>query len=164
VASTNAANVTEETISERHAEHMENYCRYYAAVTVFGSRFQVRDDFGLNCGKSSNTSASKANTSSEENNGEYEDEGTRTGLHLPFEWKDAFAPAGGERKIAASSSIAKEKLAMLYNLGACESALAAKSDRSTLDGLKVASAAFQRAAGYFQFLGGGGRRLMKFFL
>ena len=69
VASTNAANVTEETISERHAEHMENYCRYYAAVTVFGSRFQVRDDFGLNCGKSSNTSASKANTSSEENNG-----------------------------------------------------------------------------------------------
>jgi programmed cell death 6-interacting protein len=74
-------------------------------------------------------------------------------LHLPFEWKDAFAPAGGERKIAASSSIAKEKLAMLYNLGACESALAAKSDRSTLDGLKVASAAFQRAAGYFQFLG-----------
>ena len=153
VASTNAANVTEETISERHAEHMENYCRYYAAVTVFGSRFQVRDDFGLNCGKSSNTSASKANTSSEENNGEYEDEGTRTGLHLPFEWKDAFAPAGGERKIAASSSIAKEKLAMLYNLGACESALAAKSDRSTLDGLKVASAAFQRAAGYFQFLG-----------
>ena len=164
VASTNAANVTEETISERHAEHMENYCRYYAAVTVFGSRFQVRDDFGLNCGKSSNTSASKANTSSEENNGEYDDEGTRTGLHLPFEWKDAFAPAGGERKIAASSSIAKEKLAMLYNLGACESALAAKSDRSTLDGLKVASAAFQRAAGYFQFLGGGGRRLMKFFL
>ena len=153
VASTNAANVTEETISERHAEHMENYCRYYAAVTVFGSRFQVRDDFGLNCGKSSNTSASKANTSSEENNGEYDDEGTRTGLHLPFEWKDAFAPAGGERKIAASSSIAKEKLAMLYNLGACESALAAKSDRSTLDGLKVASAAFQRAAGDFQFLG-----------
>ena len=152
VASTNAANVTEETISERHAEHMENYCRYYAAVTVFGSRFQVRDDFGLNCGKSSTTSTA-ANTSSEENNGEYEDEGTRTGLHLPFEWKDAFAPAGGERKIAASSSIAKEKLAMLYNLGACESALAAKSDRSTLDGLKVASAAFQRAAGYFQFLG-----------
>lgn len=163
VASTNAANVTEETISERHAEHMENYCRYYAAVTVFGSRFQVRDDFGLNCGKSSTTSTA-ANTSSEENNGEYDDEGTRTGLHLPFEWKDAFAPAGGERKIAASSSIAKEKLAMLYNLGACESALAAKSDRSTLDGLKVASAAFQRAAGYFQFLGGGGRRLMKFFL
>ena len=152
VASTNAANVTEETISERHAEHMENYCRYYAAVTVFGSRFQVRDDFGLNCGKSSTTSTA-ANTSSEENNGEYEDEGTRTGLHLPFEWKDAFAPAGGERKIAASSSIAKEKLAMLYNLGACESALAAKSDRSTLDGLKVASAAFQRAAGDFQFLG-----------
>ena len=152
VASTNAANVTEEKISERHAEHMENYCRYYAAVTVFGSRFQVRDDFGLNCGKSSTTSTA-ANTSSEENNGEYEDEGTRTGLHLPFEWKDAFAPAGGERKIAASSSIAKEKLAMLYNLGACESALAAKSDRSTLDGLKVASAAFQRAAGYFQFLG-----------
>jgi len=152
VASTNAANVTEETISERHAEHMENYCRYYAAVTVFGSRFQVRDDFGLNCGKSSNTSTA-ANTSSEENNGEYEDEGTRTGLHLPFEWKDAFAPAGGERKIAASSSIAKEKLAMLYNLGACESALAARSDRSTLGGLKVASAAFQRAAGYFQFLG-----------
>ena len=152
VASTNAANVTEEKISERHAEHMENYCRYYAAVTVFGSRFQVRDDFGLNCGKSSTTSTA-ANTSSEENNGEYDDEGTRTGLHLPFEWKDAFAPAGGERKIAASSSIAKEKLAMLYNLGACESALAAKSDRSTLDGLKVASAAFQRAAGYFQFLG-----------
>ena len=70
VASTNAVNVTEEKISERHAEHMENYCRYYAAVTVFGSRFQVRDDFGLNCGRSSNTSASKAASKSSEENGE----------------------------------------------------------------------------------------------
>ena len=48
MASTNAVNVANETIQERHAEHMENYCRYYAAATVFGSRFQVRDDFGLN--------------------------------------------------------------------------------------------------------------------
>ena len=148
MASTNAVNVANETIQERHAEHMENYCRYYAAATVFGSRFQVRDDFGLNGNKAATTTTTT--TTSED--GDHQGDGTRTGLHLLFEWKDAFAP-GGERTIAASSSIAKEKLAMLFNLGACESALASKSDRSTLDGLKVSAAAFQRAAGYFQFLG-----------
>ena len=149
MASTNAVNVANETIQERHAEHMENYCRYYAAATVFGSRFQVRDDFGLNGNKAA-TPPTTTTTTSED--GDHEGDGTRTGLHLLFEWKDAFAP-GGEKTIAASSSIAKEKLAMLFNLGACESALASKSDRSTLDGLKVSAAAFQRAAGYFQFLG-----------
>ena len=111
MASTNAVNVANETIQERHAEHMENYCRYYAAATVFGSRFQVRDDFGLNGNKAATTTTTT--TTSED--GDHQGDGTRTGLHLLFEWKDAFAP-GGERTIAASSSIAK-KLAMLFNLG-----------------------------------------------
>jgi len=122
-----------------YGEHMENYTRYYASVSVLASRFRICDSYTTQGGKSKDDDGDNDNDGDNESNK----------LRLPFEWRDAFAP---NERAKVFQSVAHEKLSMLFNLGACESARAAKSERSSLEGLKKASASFQRAAGYFQYI------------
>ncbi|RQM16595.1 hypothetical protein DD237_001280 [Peronospora effusa] len=71
---------------------------------------------------------------------------TRTPLQLQFTWTDSFCP----RKKSTQTGISFEKAAVMFNIGALESQLGVQTDRSTVEGLKLACHHFMRAAGAFK--------------
>ncbi|UIZ22681.1 hypothetical protein KXD40_003993 [Peronospora effusa] len=71
---------------------------------------------------------------------------TRTPLQLQFTWTDSFCP----RKKSTQAGISFEKAAIMFNIGALESQLGVQTDRSTVEGLKIACHHFMRAAGAFK--------------
>lgn len=62
-----------------------------------------------------------------------------------FSWCDAFVTS----KSAQNSCLPFDQVAILFNLGAIESAVGASEERKSDEGLKKASKRFQTAAGYF---------------
>ncbi|KAJ9593455.1 hypothetical protein L9F63_014984 [Diploptera punctata] len=71
-------------------------------------------------------------------------------VQIPFKWKDAF----DKGSIFAVSSIAYEKVCVLFNVAALQSAVAAAQSIDSDDGLKLAAKLFQQAAGIFTHLKG----------
>lgn len=69
----------------------------------------------------------------------------RGGLALTFSWADAFQP----RERSQSSSVAFEKAALLFNLGATATQDALLFDTKNDAGMKAAARRFQEAAGAF---------------
>ncbi|RYH15716.1 hypothetical protein EON65_31325, partial [archaeon] len=69
-------------------------------------------------------------------------------LPITLAWFDAFATS----KKATSSIFYLDLAALYWNLGAFESLLGGRVDRSTDDGSRTASRHFQQAAGYFTLL------------
>lgn len=67
-------------------------------------------------------------------------------MNVSFTWHDAFLKG----KQATQTSLAFERAAILFNLGALESFEGASADRTTDEGLKKACKHFQVAAGYFE--------------
>ncbi|XP_078156917.1 vacuolar-sorting protein BRO1-like [Carex rostrata] len=65
-----------------------------------------------------------------------------------FTWKDSFKPS----KKHSHTSIGSEKVAVVFNIAAVYSQMAAAQNRGTVDGLKKAYKAFYNAAGAFQYL------------
>ncbi|KAI9179956.1 hypothetical protein H9P43_005317 [Blastocladiella emersonii ATCC 22665] len=70
-------------------------------------------------------------------------------VDVAFTWFDAFAP---HKKAVTARCIQVEKAAVLFNLGALYSQLAANQPIWTPDGIKVAAGHFQRAAGVFAYV------------
>jgi hypothetical protein len=61
-----------------YGEHMENYTRYYASVSVLASRFRICDSYTTQGGKSKDDDGDNDNDGDNESNK----------LRLPFEWRD----------------------------------------------------------------------------
>eukprot|EP00793_Prasinoderma_coloniale_P006732 PRCOL_00001562-RA len=68
--------------------------------------------------------------------------------NLQFGWADSFRP----KKAARAASLPLELASMVFNLGAAYSQIGLSADRSGAEGVKVACAAFQAAAGCFAVL------------
>ncbi|KAI5634437.1 BRO1-like domain-containing protein [Phthorimaea operculella] len=75
---------------------------------------------------------------------------------VPFKWKDAFDRGSifGGRMSLTVSSLAFERVCVLWNMGALQSSLAAKQPLDTEDSLKLAAKLCQQAAGIFSHLKG----------
>jgi len=69
-------------------------------------------------------------------------------VKVHFSWADAFK----KTRKAAAVNCSFEKAGVLYNWASLEGALGAGFDRSTEEGLKLASRHFQVAAGIYQFI------------
>jgi len=67
---------------------------------------------------------------------------------VKFGWADSFRP----NKAARAASLPFELASMLFNLGAAHSQIGLSADRSGAEGVKVACASFQAAAGCFAVL------------
>ncbi|XP_060527003.1 programmed cell death 6-interacting protein [Cylas formicarius] len=75
-------------------------------------------------------------------------------LQVPFKWKDAFDKGNifGSRMSLTIPSLSYEKVCVLFNIAALQSAVAASQSVESDDGLKLAAKLLQQAAGIFAHL------------
>jgi programmed cell death 6-interacting protein len=69
-------------------------------------------------------------------------------MNLTFSWYDAYRPS----RRFTSPSFYYDWIGVVWNMAAFESVRAARADRSTEEGIRVASRGFQQAAGLFGYI------------